>query len=59
MEACQRAGKEMINTEILYDIIGRGLRAPSGDNCQPWKFVYDKNNDFIDKFIHLNKKSHL
>src|SRR3989339_161550 len=51
MEACQRAGKEMINTEILYDIIGRGLRAPSGDNCQPWKFVYDKNNDFIDVHI--------
>ena len=27
-----------INREILEKIIGAGIQAPSGENCQPWKF---------------------
>jgi molybdopterin/thiamine biosynthesis adenylyltransferase len=33
-----------IHPDVLNYIIQAGIQAPSGDNCQPWKFSYDENN---------------
>ncbi|TSA06250.1 MAG: hypothetical protein D4R73_11610 [Deltaproteobacteria bacterium] len=31
----------MIPKDILYKIVEAGILAPSGDNCQPWRFKWD------------------
>jgi nitroreductase len=33
----------MIARDIMQKIIEAGVRAPSGENCQPWRFVADDN----------------
>ena len=32
-----------IDEDILNSIIEYGVKAPSGDNCQPWRFRFDKD----------------
>ena len=34
--------------EDIEDILGTAIRAPSGDNCQPWRFRIKEN--MIDLF---------
>nr|NJM04334.1 hypothetical protein [Desulfobacula sp.] len=36
-----------IHPDVSKYIIQAGIQAPSGDNCQPWKFSYDKNTIFF------------
>ena len=45
-------GKD-IETFVLEYLIRAGLQAPSGDNCQPWKFEIKKNR--IDLFLDQDK----
>ncbi|MCC2666572.1 MAG: putative flavin-dependent oxidoreductase, partial [Gammaproteobacteria bacterium] len=33
--------------EDLKQIIASAIQAPSGDNCQPWKFKVDKNQIYL------------
>jgi hypothetical protein len=33
--------------DVLEKIINAGIHAPSGDNCQPWKFGIDDNKVFL------------
>ncbi len=37
--------------DVIHYIIKAGIQAPSGDNCQPWKFLIDDNSIhlFLDK----------
>jgi molybdopterin/thiamine biosynthesis adenylyltransferase len=36
-------GGDGVAPEIMKYIIMAGIQAPSGDNAQPWKFAYDRN----------------
>ncbi|MBI5469149.1 MAG: nitroreductase [Deltaproteobacteria bacterium] len=36
-----------IDEDILNSIIEYGVKAPSGDNCQPWRFRFDKDRLLI------------
>ncbi|HED00536.1 MAG TPA: molybdopterin biosynthesis protein MoeY, partial [Proteobacteria bacterium] len=31
----------MISKEIIFKIVESGIWAPSGDNCQPWRFTWN------------------
>ncbi len=41
-----------IPEDVIQYIIKAGIQAPSGDNCQPWKFSWNNNN--IDVFLDKN-----
>lgn len=44
---------ENIEHSVLEYLIRAGIQAPSGDNCQPWKFEIKKNR--IDLFLDRDK----
>ncbi len=55
-------GKGTITQEIMNYLVTAGSRAPSGDNCQPWRFEYDKHQLEIfldpladDSFFNVNQ----
>ncbi len=55
-----------ISKEMLEYIIHAGIQAPSGDNCQPWKFSYDPDkvslflNEAVDhSFFNVNQSASL
>ena len=65
MPAVKAQDKE-ISKEMLEYIIYAGIQAPSGDNCQPWKFSYDKDkvSIFLDEdvdhsFFNVNQAASL
>ena len=39
--------KEHLPEEIIHYIICAGIKAPSGDNAQPWKFSFKDNTIFL------------
>jgi len=45
--------KEYLPEEIIHYIIRAGIKAPSGDNAQPWKFSFKDNTIFL----YLNKEA--
>jgi molybdopterin/thiamine biosynthesis adenylyltransferase len=51
-ERIPRSG-ETIEKSVIEYLIRAGIQAPSGDNCQPWKFEIKKNR--IDLFLDQNK----
>ncbi|MCK5355861.1 MAG: nitroreductase family protein [Methyloprofundus sp.] len=35
-----------MNSEIIKKILEAAVRAPSGDNVQPWKFFFEVSGNF-------------
>ena len=31
-----------ISRQVISAVVEAGLQAPSGDNCQPWRFGWDE-----------------
>lgn len=42
-----------VKRDVILQIIDAGIQAPSGDNCQPWKFEIDNNTIHL----YLNQKA--
>lgn len=38
---------EVISNDDLHNILNAAILAPSGGNCQPWKFVYEQGRLFL------------
>lgn len=45
------------NSAFIHKIIEAGIRAPSGDNCQPWKFLVINDNELEISIDNKNAKS--
>ena len=46
-EAFEQSKKEHIPDLVLKEILEAAITAPSGGNCQPWKWVYSNNELFL------------
>ncbi|PID78201.1 MAG: hypothetical protein CSB21_01795 [Deltaproteobacteria bacterium] len=53
---------EIIDKSVIEYLVKAGVRAPSGDNCQPWKFAFSENrlDIYLDKekddsFFNINQ----
>lgn len=39
-----------MDRETIYEILRRAVNAPSGENCQPWKFIWDSSTRELSVF---------
>lgn len=57
MKTSEPDASPRLDSELVRHLIEAAIRAPSGDNCQPWKFTVDNNNRLLVSIIPERAKS--